>query len=84
MRKIDATKAVINSLSAIITEGVKYFKDGIQVTDLSYLPIAVRHTYNIVKLMPEVTQEMMDLDGEEVVELMQTIVVKILEVLNKR
>ena len=84
MKKIDATKAVINSLSAIITEGVKYFKDGIQVTDLGYLPIAVRHTYSIVKQMPEVAQEMKDLDGEEVVELMQIIVVKVLETLNKK
>jgi|GEM_PF-6252113 len=84
MKKIEATKSMINSLALIISDGIKYFKDGVQITDLGYIPIAARHTYSIVKNMPEVVLELKDLDGEEIVELMQTIVVKVLETLNKK
>lgn len=70
-------------LVAIFEDGVTYFKDGVQVWDLPFVPKAIGHVAAIAKLLPAAIKEAKDLSVEEIAELAGVIVARIMAALKK-
>lgn len=60
-----AIEEVTNSLFAIAASAIATFKDGLQLSDIKFMPEAVKHVIIIGNNIKDALEEAKDLDPEE-------------------
>lgn len=74
---ITASSEAIDLLAKIFETGVEAFGDGVQISDVKYLPSAVSLVYQFIKKMPSAVLELKDLDSGEVGQLIGVLCTRI-------
>ena len=69
------TEKLIKTLGSLVATGWKAGKDGIQLSDITILPSVLIDIISIVNNLPEVSDEVKDLDLTE----LKTVIVKVVE-----
>ena len=76
-------KGIIDALGDIVEIGVNAFKDGVQITDVRFIPSAIGKITKIFGLFPNAIKEIKDLSMEEIGEVIGVFVERLVDLFGK-